>query len=335
MKKLFALVLTLALVFAIAAPAMAATWGAPTAPTGTPFGTSVTLLQQATDASGTPYYTAYPANLGVVAGTTVLFQVSFTVPTKAQHDAYYAVEANSALSAYATVKNLKDVKEVGTSGIAAIDEDEITFTLPAPGAAAVTKSAIFTAVVTKTAEASITSNYGYDVATTVASFTNIKSGDYTITSSTITDGDNTLTLLLNETNGLVKGMKLSIKGDSKVYTVGNGPVFQYTSGEDVVTVTDATTVAALLAAYNELTDVLGFKVGATGIYFTVANILANFGYKNAATDTKAYKPYTSSLTVSDGTTVPNTGDAVSVLGFVMVGLALLATAAVVVKKVRA
>ena len=42
-----------------------------------------------------------------------------------------------------------------------------------------------------------------------------------------------------------------------------------------------------------------------------------------------------SLTVTDGSNVPNTGDSVSVIGFVMVGLALLATAAVVVKKVRA
>ena len=53
------------------------------------------------------------------------------------------------------------------------------------------------------------------------------------------------------------------------------------------------------------------------------------------TDSKSYKPYTTSLTVSDTAAVPNTGDSVSVIGFVMVGLALLATAAVVVKKVRA
>ncbi|HMM32716.1 MAG TPA: LPXTG cell wall anchor domain-containing protein, partial [Clostridia bacterium] len=72
-----------------------------------------------------------------------------------------------------------------------------------------------------------------------------------------------------------------------------------------------------------------------GIYYTDANIVANYGITNAATATGTYKPYTSSLTVSDSTSVPNTGDAVSVLGFVMVGLALLATAAVVVKKVRA
>ena len=111
MKKLFALVLTLALVFAIAAPAMAATWGAPAANAGTPYATSVTLLQPATSATGATYYTAYPANLGVVAGTTVYFQVSFTVPSAADEAAYYGTIDPSAgsLKSTITLKNLSSV----------------------------------------------------------------------------------------------------------------------------------------------------------------------------------------------------------------------------------
>ena len=134
MKKLFALVLTLALVFAIAAPAMAASWGAPEAVKGTPFGTSVTLLQVAKDATGTEYYTAYPANLGVVAGTSVIFQVSFSIPTAAEVAAYYAPGNAGTLVSTAALKNLKDVEEVGTSGIATtVTDSKITFTLPAAG----------------------------------------------------------------------------------------------------------------------------------------------------------------------------------------------------------
>ena len=339
MKKLFALVLTLALVFAIAAPAMAASWGAPTAPTGTPYATSVTLLQKGTDASGATYYTAYPANLGVVAGTTVFFQISFVVPTAAAEAAYYGTpDGNSDLAAYATLKNLKDVDEVGTNDIATVAADDSEITFDADNfAKGTTVSAIFSGVVVKTAEASITSVYGYGVTTSVASFTNITKGDYTITANTITDGTNTLTLGLTSAK-LVNGMtlKMGTASDAPVYTVAAGPVFQYIDGTAIKTLatTDAK-YAAVLAAYNDFTGVLGFKAGDAGIYFTAANILANFGYNNAATATGTYKPYTSSLTVSDSTTVPNTGDAVSVLGFVMVGLALLATAAVVVKKVRA
>lgn len=339
MKKLFALVLTLALVFAIAAPAMAASWGAPTAPTGTPYATSVTLLQKGTDASGATYYTAYPANLGVVAGTTVFFQVTFTVPSAADVAAYYGTVDGTAgvVKSTVTLKNLKSVTELSdVSSISAVASDKITINL-AGAAEEETHSVIYSAVVDKTAEASVTSLYGYGVGTTVASFTNIVKGDYTITANTITDGTNTLTLGLTSAK-LVNGMtlKMGTASDAPVYTVAAGPVFQYIDGTAIKTLatTDAK-YAAVLAAYNDFTGVLGFKAGDAGIYFTAANILANFGYNNAATATGTYKPYTSSLTVSDSTSVPNTGDAVSVLGFVMVGLALLATAAVVVKKVRA
>lgn len=337
MKKLFALVLTLALVFAIAAPAMAATWGAPTAPTGTPYATSVTLLQKSTDASGATYYTAYPANLGVVAGTTVFFQVTFTIPSAADVAAYYGTVDGTAgvVKSTVTLKNLKNVEEVlgsDASSISTVASNKIAIDLSA-AAEEETHSVIYTAVVDKTAEASITSLYGYGVGTTVASFTNIVKGDYTINATGITKGSSTLTLGLTSAK-LVNGMTLTTGGVT--YTVSAGPVFQYIDNSTIKTLatTDAN-YAAVLAVYNDLTGVLGFKAGDAGIYFTAANILANFGYNNAATATGTYKPYTSSLTVSDSTTVPNTGDAVSVLGFVMVGLALLATAAVVVKKVRA
>ena len=339
MKKLFALVLTLALVFAIAAPAMAATWGAPEATTGVPYATSVTLLQPATSATGATYFTAYPANLGVVAGTTVYFQVSFTIPSDDEVAAYYGSVSNSEglVKATVTLKNLNTVAEVpdtDKSSISTVASDKIAIDLTA-AAAEKTHSVIYSAVVTKTAEASITSTYGYGAASTVASFTSmtkkVNNVTYTIDLTGISSTAGELELALD--NGLVKGMMLTV--GSEDYTVLAGPVFVYADGTAKVLATDDPAYAAVLAAYNALTGVLGFKAGDAGVYYTPANILANFAVKNAATDTKAYKPYTSSLTVSDSTTVPNTGDAVSVLGFVMVGLALLATAAVVVKKVRA
>lgn len=342
MKKLFALVLTLALVFAIAAPAMAASWGAPTAPTGTPFATSVTLLQKGTDASGATYYSAYPANLGVVAGTTVYFQVSFTVPTVDDVKDYYGVQPTGTIAASLKLKNLtvaevsQEVKDgkttvefisdagvVDTAALVNLTEDAIVY------------SAIIKATVKATGDATITSSYGYNAVGSIGSglAKTVAGVTYTVTAAGISSPSANLALTLGA-NDLVTGMKLTY--NTKVYTVSAGPVFQYASGTDVVTLTAASAdYAAVVAAYNAMTDILGFKAGDAGIYYNTANILANFGYNNAATATGTYKGYTSSLTVSDSTTVPNTGDAVSVLGFVMVGLALLATAAVVVKKVRA
>ena len=130
MKKLFALVLTLALVFAVAAPAAAAGWGS-TNPNATfPFDTSVTLLQANTDATGRTYYTAYTGT-GVVAGSPVYFQVDFRVPTSAELTAYYGSSV-PASQATVTLKNLTYVQVASTtpSSFASASGSSITVSLP-------------------------------------------------------------------------------------------------------------------------------------------------------------------------------------------------------------
>ena len=352
MKKLFALVLTLALVFAIAAPAMAASWGAGTPSTGSPFAVAVTQLQSNTDAAGNNYYTAYPANLGVVAGSTVIFQVSFTVPTDDDLEAYYADPTTAGvLDCSISLKNLGSLKVLGeyidgekqtAETLIELDNGAIDkLKVPMANATddAIVYSIILSGVVTKTAEAIVTGTMGYSAAKALPFNKTVGGVTYTFNADTATGTDiqtDTSSLTFTKTKDVVTGWTLNFGGED--YTVLPGPVFQYVNDANKIaylTAADGYTYTQVLATYNAYVALLGFQAGDAGIYYTEANIKTNLGYSNKATDTKSYKPYTSSLTVSDGTTVPNTGDAVSVLGFVMVGLALLATAAVVVKKVRA
>jgi LPXTG-motif cell wall-anchored protein len=200
-----------------------------------------------------------------------------------------------------------------------------------------TLSGFFTATVKETAKALVEVEAGYKYTGLVNGFTY---DGYSFTSNTVTKGANTLTL--TKTGDVVTGW--SVKAGTVTATIVSPTMFVVTADTAVAPATPIpagtvlTTGAAFEAVntvYKAFAALLGFNVTTTGINFTDENIIANYaaGGKTAAVGT--YLPYTSSLTVTDGTAVPNTGDNMSVIGFVMVGLALLATAAVIVKKVRA
>lgn len=335
MKKLFALVLTFALVLAVAAPAAAAGWGS-TNPSATfPFDTAVTLLQSNTDATGRTYYTAY-SGTGVVAGSPVYFQVDFRVPTPAELSNYYGSSVPS-VQATVALKNLTYVQEASDpDNIASASGSTITINLGGK-TGGTTYSAIFSAVVASTGAATVTSTYGGVASTWSGSISKtVNNVTYTITANGISATPyGSLTLTLNSSS-VVTGMTMTVPSYGN-YTVNAGPSFQYISGGSILTLASTDPAySTVLTAYNALTGVLGFGAGASGIYFTPANILANYGYATVDTAVGTYNAYSTTPTIpnSDNTTVPNTGDETSTVGFVMIGLAILATAAVIVKKVR-
>lgn len=344
MKKLFALVLTLALVFAIAAPAMAATWGATPADTGSPFTVKVTQYIVKTSATGATYDDLYPANQGVVGGTSVKFNAVITIPSQAKLDTYYNDPADvGTLGAYVDLTNITLTGATGTSKVGTADattlanmaaildaDNAFLAALITPNATSTTVlNVTFIGTVDKTANAKADVVIGYDALTAVPAggLTRTVNGvAYTINTTGVTWGTSSALTFEANANGTVGDWYIT--DGTTDYTVIPGPLF-YAAGVKV------TAPATLVADYNNLVALLGFKVGDTGIYFTPANILANYSPTLAVKGTAAYTAYTANLTVTDGTSVPNTGDNMSVIGFVMVGLALLATAAVVVKKVRA
>ncbi|MEL7610826.1 MAG: hypothetical protein AAGU74_15140 [Bacillota bacterium] len=101
-----------------------------------------------------------------------------------------------------------------------------------------------------------------------------------------------------------------------------------------VEVTDAPTIAALTAIYSGVMTFFGFNYSAAGVLLPV-----HFGRKLSvfyAYDSAAITLYTSAITVPDADTdVPQTGDAATSIGFVMIALAIVAAAGIAYKKVRA
>ena len=98
--------------------------------------------------------------------------------------------------------------------------------------------------------------------------------------------------------------------------------------------TNATIVAALTSAYTGVMSFFGFNYTAAGVLHP-----EHFARKASvfyAYDSAAITLYTSAITVPDeDTDVPQTGDAASSIGFVMIALAIVAAAGVAYKKVRA
>ncbi|HWR19709.1 MAG TPA: LPXTG cell wall anchor domain-containing protein [Clostridia bacterium] len=340
MKKLFALVLTLALVFAIAAPAMAATWGPGTPSVGSPFTVTVTTYKVTYDALGNPVYTAL-GNAAVVQGTPVAFKVTFKVPSYSSISTYYHDMTTLTFDSGIDLTNLSNVKSIGTppttvsinAGLTAITD--LGITAPATSDAAKEYSYSFTATVASTSKALVEGYVGYKSGTSLVGFTY---DGYSFTSNTVSKGSNVLTLTKNSSN-VVTGWQIA--DGTYTATVLAGPIFVLTVGDatypaGTIVANTHPLFATLNTVYTAFTSLLGFDVTSTGIYFTEANILANFAKGGYAKATGTFLPYSSEIIVPPSNpTVPNTGDNMSVIGFVMVGLALLATAAVIVKKVRA
>ncbi|MEL7610827.1 MAG: LPXTG cell wall anchor domain-containing protein [Bacillota bacterium] len=99
-------------------------------------------------------------------------------------------------------------------------------------------------------------------------------------------------------------------------------------------VTDAALLAELTATYTGVMNYFGFNYGAAGVLHPI-----HFGRKLStfyAYDSAALTLYNSAITIPDADTeVPQTGDAATSIGFVMIALAIVAAAGLAYRKIRA
>lgn len=376
MKKLFALVLTLAMVLAIAAPAMASGWDIldSQVPTLKDIKVAVTALAIAPNTTKLgsiyePLTTMYP----IVAGIPVHFVVEVEIPKAENLSA-----ANKNLIAKKALK-----LEVDTANI------DIDTTKGGNSAEVLSTGA--TAVVTGRAAVNttydyFTDSYGtseldrlftYDVWGTVkkdgkdASVTAYM-GFYNTwrTSATGTeifdwctdgDGDNEYYVLHNYGYYFIsdnaatpsEGLLFPVNDAKDPSPVDyNKPVQLYYNGgwynisktiNNVVTftpvanpgtiVTEGTAYKAMMAIYDEYFGLLGFPYE-DAKYMTEKHFSTYFGTIVEVTATVTY-PTGAVVVVTPDVEPPQTGDNASIVGFVMVAIALVAAAAVTVKKVRA
>lgn len=115
---------------------------------------------------------------------------------------------------------------------------------------------------------------------------------------------------------------------------GSALKFYSAAGSVITEVTTAATISSLTSIYSGVMSYFGFNFNAAGILHPVhfANKLSVI----YAVDQEAITLYTSSIVVPDeDTEPPQTGDAATSIGFVMIALAIVAAAGVAYKKVRA
>ncbi len=376
MKKLFALVLTLAMVLAIAAPAMASGWDIldSQVPNLKDIKVAVTALAIAPNTTKLgkiyePLTTMYP----IVAGIPVHFVVEVEIPKeKNLSTANQKLLASKGLELYVSTANI-DIDATKSVNSAVILSTDATATVTGNAAISTTDDymtdeygvahmdRLFTYDVWGTVkkdgkDASVTAYMGfYNNWRTSATGTTIF--DW----CTDGDGDNEYYVLHNTGYYFVcdnaatpsEGLLFPVNDAKNPSPVDyNKPVQLYYNGQwynisktinNVVTftpvanpgtiVTEGTAYKAMMAIYDEYFGLLGFPYE-DAKYMPEKHFSTYFGTIVEATATVTY-PTGTVVVVTPDVEPPQTGDNASIVGFVMGAIALVAAAAVTVKKVRA
>lgn len=342
MKKLFALVLSLALVVAFAVPAMATGWvSLETAPVYKDITISVTGLETTPNTVGVgSLYEPLSANANypVVKGTTLHFLVELNIP------------AYSKLTP--ATKNLID--NVGLD--LAIETTNMTIAAASRGTVDDDNCCI-----TETfGQAECGQTYSYEVwananspeeakVVATAGFYNEWDGNtmkiynakgnlaYTVTNNgdsfLVEDTDeNSILFPVDETSGKITNKGIMVNEEWVITKGSQNNAIDFYNGT-VWASGSATTFAALNAVYEDIFGFLGFKYDTREfmtaehyeLYFgTIGEISASYSWNAGKV---VVNPVTPDL--------PQTGDNASIVGFAMIVVAMVAAAVVTVKKVRA
>ena len=365
MKKILTLAIALVMVFAIAAPAFASGWDVEIPEIELK---DLTLKIQAlatekssnTTWNGGSGYAVLEKTYPVIAGTKVHAVVTVTVPASANlSKAMKAYMTNGQAQVKIETSNLENVKvkAVYTSNDKAYFNETLTGTKITKALASsdiLEKGATITFEITANAEksdkdAKIVAKLGvYNEWASDGTFVFEKNDkEYKVWNdrSNYFDVRNTKTgngfEFQVDKDGASKDAKLVnsgvVKYDGNDYKVTKG--FNNTLefvGTDGNNITSGTLYNALKAVMDEIYGVLGFDYDGAK-YMTRGHYVEFFGTVMEGTDGLTYPTgYVAELVTDDPSAKPpQTGDNASVVGFVMIAIALVAAAAVTVKKVRA
>lgn len=348
MKKLFALVLSLALVVAFAVPALATGWATlETAPVYKDLSIAVYGLNTYANTSkvGT-LYEELSASYPLVEGTDVHFLVELTVPYGNLTPAVQKLIKNVGLDVEIALSNLKISKDVVTNVPDGVEtkDDCITKTFWNPDYAA--KTVVWTWEVWAKAKAA---KEGKVVAT--AGFYNKWDGQqmkiynakgklaYTVSHTDdlskffVSNGDATVAFPVSNDKINKNGIKINYEETDYVIAVGS-----HANGS-VDFLNNDTWVAAgslyntLLENYKDIFGFLGFEY-ADCDYMTREHYTKFFSLIGEVS--ASYVWSAGSVVVAPVTPeLPQTGDNASIVGFAMIAVAMIAAAVVTVKKVRA
>ncbi|HWQ58407.1 MAG TPA: hypothetical protein VN540_05250 [Clostridia bacterium] len=363
MKKLLTLVLVLAMALAIAVPALASGWDQIVLPSSPVYDITIeiTALQITPNTSilGSLYEelsVMYP----VVDGTEVHFYVAVTIPSSLS-------SANTALLGTKKLLYMLSLDDlVLTNGQAYVDGSKVGDTFKNTGSYPGYTAAVafdqshkghvygfeYWAKAYKPgasgASASATIGFYNTWANGIFAWDNDADGvdEYTVqhTSGMFTifaaGTSYSISFPVVESTGKVDvAREIVFRYNSVDYAITravNGDItFRNLATNVVVTPSDGTLYQTLMSGFNAFFSALGFGY-ADAKYMTEEHFEKYFG-RIAATSVGVTWPYGTVTVVVTQPTVqpPQTGDATTAIGFVMIALALVAAAAVTVRKVRA
>ena len=347
MKKLFALVLSLALVVAFAVPAMATGWASlDPAPVYKDITIAVYGLETTPNTSlvGSLYEELKAnANYPVVEGTQLHFLVVLDIPSYSKlSDATKKLIDNVGLDLAIETTNMKITKTSAgkiDSGKCCITE---TFE-DAKTAADTTYKYEVWAQAKSDEEAKVVATAGFynewDEDTNTMKIYNAKGNlAYTVTN----DGESFL--VENSEDGSIL---FPVKSNGKIDTKGilvneewlitfgsqNGTIDFYNKTDDTWASGTSSTFADVNAVYEDIFGFLGFKFAECD-YMTAEHFERYFG--TIGEISASYSWNAGKVVVNPVTPdLPQTGDNASIVGFAMIVVAMVAAAVVTVKKVRA
>ncbi len=376
MKKLFAIVMVLAMALAIAAPALASGWDQlpTTAPTFKDITIKITALETEMNTSVLGgLYEQLKVMYPVVKGTEVHFFVEITIPGfKNLSEKTWTLLLNKQLQYNLDLSNLEL-----TEAYTYVDGDnEMEITHPEEGLQATifvnddydTAKAAYAA--DKTLYPAVTFGYEYwakgieagkdGVAVATIGFYNVwndgmfdwdnnadgedefivyhddTDGEFVIEKQNDPDFDYVLFPVVEATGKIDVTREILFGYDGDVYAVNRSVTSELTfrnTDDDVVTSASSTGYAALKAAFDSFFTALGFGY-ADAKYMSEDHFTKYFG-TIMETSVKIVYPSGAVVVAPPAVKPPQTGDATTVVGFVMIALALVAAAAVTVRKVRA
>ena len=349
MKKLFALVLSLALVVAFAVPALATGWATlDTAPVYKEIGIAVYGLQTTPNTSkvGT-LYEELKAPYPVVKGTPLHFLVEVTVPYANLTDAVKKLIQVKGMDVKIATTNMT-ISEVklggGNNWSLNADKDTITETYTNPNYS--NKTVVFQYDVYATAD----SDKETKVVATAGFYNKWDNGKMEIYNAkaelayTVFQGSNEFAVV--NPDGKFVRFPVNSKGqiDTKGILVNDEWLITYGSQNktevdfwnvktNVWASADAATFKAVNTIYEDIFGFLGFKF-ADCDYMTAKHFTKFFG---TIGEVSASYTWNAGMVVVNPVDpkLPQTGDNASIIGFAMIAVAMVAAAVVTFKKVRA
>ncbi|MEG1894507.1 MAG: hypothetical protein RR232_08415 [Clostridia bacterium] len=365
MKKTIAIALAFVMVFAIAATAFAGIgFGAVTTPKGPDVKVAVTLYDIGEDDAGNPMLVKHPSTKGILAGYDLVAIVAVTIPAKYEtiNDALKVTVTNIegvepemdslALVPQALLVNADNVGTWEASKQDMLDMNKpsktTTYEYLFEFTAKATKDVKVTAVYSKAGltddihDEGLTINRGgkdyvvlhevmgggdvTDMAAATDAFVVINGDEYVTFTTEKNDGDNNYPV-----NGVFyfdgrTPFTVAIMDGVVAFRPEKSTSWLYPADDGY---------AALKKGFDGIMNALGFSMtaGKFGV-LNDAGFEAMAGSVSAVKASGTFYAYTQTLTVPGTAKVPDTGD-VNVAGIVMIAIAIVAGAAVVIRKVRA